>query len=159
MPTDDANDFLFGSGGKAFPFEEIGDAVEGTISEMKKQQQTDMQTGEPSFWNNGDPKWMLRVVLQTSLQESEEDEGLRSVYLRGGNPVAVKGKGSSSLVAVKDAVRRSGSTAGIETGGWLRLEFSGLGQSANKGFNPPKLYSAAYRPPSVSVDIDELAWG
>ena len=158
MPyNDDANDFLFGGGAKAFPFENMGDKVTGEIKEMKKQQQTDMTTGEPAFWNNGDPKMMLRITLQTDLSEADDDEGLRAVYLRGGNPVAVKGKGSSSLVAVKDAVRRSGATDGIQVGGVLTLEFSGLGQAANKGFNPPKLYLASYRAPMANVDLDELA--
>ena len=157
VPNDDVNDFLMGNGAKAFPFENLGDKVSGQIVEMKKQQQTDMQTGEPVFWNNGDPKMMLRITLQTDLQDSEDDEGLRSVYLRGGNPVAVKGSGTSSLVAVKDAVRRSGAPDGIQPGGILTLEFSGYGQAANKGFNPPKLYLASYRPPIASIDMDDLA--
>jgi hypothetical protein len=71
--------------------------------------------------------------------------------------VAVKGKGSSSLTAVKDAVRRSGAADGIQVGGILTLEYSGQGQSANKGFNPPKLYQAAYRAPAMAIDIDEMA--
>jgi hypothetical protein len=158
MPNlDDANDFLFGGGAKAFPFENIGDKVAGEIKAMKKQQQTDMQSGDPVFWNNGDPKMMLRIELQTDLQDTEDDEGMRSVYLRGGNFVAVKGTGTSSLLAVKDAVRRSGSTAGIEIGGILTVEFTGLGQAANKGFSPPKLYTASYRAPMVSVSLDDLA--
>jgi len=158
MPDkDDANDFLFGGGAKAFTFENIGDKVTGEIKVMKKQQQTDMTTGEPSFWNNGEPKMMLRIELQTDLQDSDDDEGMRSVYLRGGNYVAVKGSGTSSLLAVKDAVRRSGSSNGIELGGILTLEHSGLGQAANKGFNAPKLYVASYRAPMASIDMDDLA--
>lgn len=157
MPGDEVNDFLMGNGAKAFPFEKIGDKVAGEIKEMKKQQQTDMQTGEPSFWNNGEPKMMLRITLQTDLQDSEDDEGLRSVYLRGGNFTAVKGKGTSSLVAVKDAVRRSGAPDGIQVGGILTMEYTGEGQAANRGFNAPKLYIASYRPPTYSVDMDDLA--
>jgi hypothetical protein len=158
MPDkDDANDFLFGGGAKAFAFEQIGDKVAGEIKAMKKQQQTDMQTGEPTFWANGDPKMMLRIELQTDLQETEEDEGLRSVYLRGGNFTAVKGTGTSSLLAVKDAVRRSGSANGIEIGGILTMEYSGMGQAANKGFTPPKLYTASYRAPMTTIDMDDLA--
>jgi len=158
MPDkDDANDFLFGGGGKAFPFENIGDKVTGEIKEMKKQQQTDMVTGEPSFWANGEPKMMLRITLQTDLQESEDDEGLRSVYLRGGNFNAVKGSGTSSLLAVKDAVRRSGTSEGIQPGGILTMEYTGNGQAPNKGFSAPKLYTASYRPPMASIGLDDLA--
>jgi hypothetical protein len=159
MPdNNDANDFLFGGGAKAFSFENIGDKVTGEIKEMKKQQQTDMTTGELSFWDKtGEPKMMLRIELQTDLQENDDDEGMRSVYLRGGNYTAVKGTGTSSLLAVKDAVRRSGSANGIEIGGILTLEHSGLGQAANKGFNAPKLYTASYRAPIANVDLDDLA--
>lgn len=157
MPDrDDINDFLMGTGGKAFSFEAIGDTVSGTIVEMKKRQQTDMQTNAPAYWDNGDPKMMLQVILQTELQEDEEDEGLRSVYLRGGNHTAVKGKGASSLVAVKDAVKRSGASDGIQPGGRLTLQYSGEGKAANKGFNPPKLYQATYVPSDDGISLDEL---
>jgi hypothetical protein len=154
---DDVNEFLMGSGAKAFPFDAIGDRVRGTIVAMQKRQQTDMQTGEPAFWANGDPKYMLQVTLQTELQDTDDDEGTRSVYLRGGNYVPVKGKGQSSLNAVKDAVRASGSANGIEPGGNLMLEYSGEGKASSKGFNPPKLYVAEYKAPSYGVDIDEMA--
>lgn len=146
-----------GSGIKAFPFEKIGDSVTGVIVEMSKQQQTDMQTNEPVFWQNGDPKMMLRITLQTDLQEKEDDQGLRSVYLRGGNFTVVSGKGTSSLTAVKDAVKASGSPKGIETGGTLTLTHTGLGPASSRGFNPPKLYTAEYKAPSYAVDLDEMA--
>jgi hypothetical protein len=157
MPRDEANDFLFGSGAKAFPFEELGAKVSGKITEMKAQQQTDMESGELAYWRNGDPKMMLRITLQTDLQESDDDEGFRSIYLRGGSYTAVKGKGVSSLVAVKDAVRRSGAPNGIEIGGYLTMEYSGQGQAANKGFTPPKLYSASYVAPDSTVSLDDLS--
>ena len=153
--SDEINDFLMGGGGKAFEFGAIGDTVTGVITDMKKRQQTDFQTGAPAFWNNGEPKMMLMVTLQTDIQENEDDEGLRNVYLRGGNFTALKGKGTASLVAVKDAVKRSGKP--IEVGGSLTLQFSGEGPAPAKGMNPAKLYVASYTPPSYSVDIDELA--
>lgn len=116
-----------------------------------------MQTNAPLFWDNGDPKMMLQIVLQTNLQDDDDDEGQRSVYLRGGNFTATTGKGTSSLVAVKDAVRRSGSEKGIEPGGRLTLQYSGTGKSSNKGFSPPKLYTAHYEAPSMAVSLDEMA--
>lgn len=159
MPStrDEVNDFLMGSGVKAFPFEEIGDSVQGIITDMTKQQQTNMETQEPLYWQNGDPRMMLRVTLETNLREGENDEGMRSVYLRGGNFTVARGKGNSSLQAVKDAVKRSGSAKGIEEGGLLTLTYTGEGTRPNKGMNPPKLYSAEYAPPSGAVDLDEMA--
>lgn len=158
MPErDEINEFLNGSSGKAFPFDNVGDTVSGVIIDMKKTQQTDMDTGKPVFWDNGDPKMMLRIVLQTDLHDEDDDEGVRSVYLRGGNYTAAKGKGTSSLVAVKDAVRRSGSDSGIQVGGKLTLQYSGEGTKSNRAFNAPKLYTAHYEAPSYAVDIDEMA--
>jgi hypothetical protein len=154
--SDDANDFLFGGGAKAFPFDNVGDTVTGRIVSMEKRQQSDMQTGKPAFWDDGNPKMMLMVAIQTDMHESDDDDGMRSVYLRGGNHTAVSGKGTSSQMAVKDAVRRSGSER-IETGGTLTMQFSGIGKQANKGFNPPKLYVASYKAPSYAVDVDDLA--
>lgn len=154
---DEINEFLMGTGAKAFPFEELGATVTGEIVAMDKRQQTDMQTGEPQFWQNGDKKMMLQITMQTDLQETDDDEGLRSVYLRGGNFDAVKGKGTSSLIAVKDAVRKSGTDKGIEIGGRLTLTYTGEGKASAKGFNPPKLYTASYAPPSYAVNIDEMA--
>ncbi len=154
---DEVNEFLMGSGAKAFAFDAIGDRVRGQIVAMQKRQQTDMQTGEPAFWSNGDPKYMLQVSLQTELQDSDDDEGLRSVFLRGGNFTVAKGKGTSSLNAVKDAVKRSGSDKGIEIGGTLMLEYSGEAPKNKGGFNPAKLYTADYSPPTYGVDLDEMA--
>ena len=144
-----------GESGKAFEFGAIGDTVKGVITDMKKRQQTDFQTGQPAFWANGDPKMMLMVSLQTEIQDTEDDEGIRNVYLRGGNYTALKGKGTASLVAVKDAVKKSGKP--IEIGGTLTLQYSGEGPAPAKGMNPAKLYTAHYQPPTYSVDMDELA--
>lgn len=158
MPDrDEINEFLMGGGGKAFEFEPLGATVSGFITDMKKRQQSDMQTGKPAYWDNGDPKMMLQIVLQTELQDDGDDDGLRSVYLRGGNHTAVSGKGTSSLVAVQDAVKRSGSVNGIQVGGKLTLQYSGVGKSSSKGFNPPKLYVAAYEPADASISLDEMA--
>lgn len=158
MPErDEINEFLMGSGGKSFPFDAIGDSVTGIIRDMKKRQQTDLDTGDPLFWQNGDPKMMLVVTLQTTLQDTEDDEGLRNLYLRGGNYEPSKGKGTSSLNAVKDAVRKSGADGGIEIGGALTLSFTGEAKASNRAYSAPKLYSAVYEPPSRAVDLDEMA--
>lgn len=154
---DEINDFLMGGSGKAFDFATIGDTVTGVIVSMKKQQQTDFQTGAPQFWNDGSPKMMLMLQLQTDLHEDDDDEGLRNVYLRGGNFTAVKGKGTSSLMAVKDAVKRSGAPDGIQAGGKLTMQYSGEGPAPQRGMNPSKLYSAAYQAPTETVSLEDMA--
>ena len=142
-------------GGKAFAFDAIGDSVQGEIIGMDLRQQTDMQTGEPKTFDDGRPRMVMVVTLQTELQGDETDDGSRSVWLRGGNYAVGKGKGTSSLTAVKDAMRRAG-VSDIETGGWLRVDYTGE-SVAKRGYNPAKLYTADYRPPRNAVSLDDLA--
>lgn len=152
--SDDVNDFLMGGGARAFPFDNLGDAVEGDIVSMTKRQQTSLDTGKPQYWDNGDAKMMVVVVLQTSLRKDDEDDGLRSVYLRGGNFDVASGKGTSSAQAVRDAVKRAGA-AGIEVGAKLKLAWTGLAPKKG-GFSPAKLYSASYRQPVAMIDADDM---
>ena len=157
MSTHDTevNEFLREQGAKAFSFDAIGDAVEGEITAMDLRQQTDMQTGEPKTFDDGRPRKVMVVTLQTQTQDDENDDGLRTVWIRGGNYVAVTGKGTSSLTALKDALRRAG-VGDIETGGYLRFQFTGEGKASARGFNPPKLYTADYVAPKQSISLDEM---
>jgi hypothetical protein len=100
---------------------------------------------------------MVVIVLQTTLRNDEEDDGLRSIYLRGGNYEIASGKGSSSAAAVREAVKRAGKP-GPEIGGKLALKWTGLAPKKG-GFSPAKLYTAAYEPPapmSSMISADEL---
>jgi hypothetical protein len=153
---DEVNDFLLGGGAKAFPFDKQGDMVTGEIVDAVKRQQTSLDTGAPQFWDDGNPKMMLVITLQTSLRDDDEDDGKRTVYLRGGNPQVAEGKGTSSLKAVQDAVKKSGSKKGIELGATLSLAWTGVAPKKG-GLNPAKLYSAAFKPAALSIDIDEMA--
>lgn len=153
--TDEVNAFLHSVGAKAFPFENVGDAVSGTITDMAVRQQTDINTGEPQTWADGSPKKMLVITLQTELQADENDDGLRTVYLRGGNFTAASGKGTSSLTAFRDALKASGASD-AEIGARVVIGFTGLGTRSNNAFSPPKLYTCKYEPPTRNVNIDEL---
>jgi len=155
MSTQDVNDFLKSQGSKAFSFEAIGDAVEGEITAMDLRQQTDVQTGEPMIFKSGAPRMVMVVTLQTTLQDDESDDGARTVWCRGGNYVAAKGSGTSSLTAVKEALRRAGATD-IELGGWLRMEWTGEAKQENRGFNPAKLYTAQYKAARQAISLDEM---
>lgn len=138
-----ADEFLFGGGGKSASFENIGDTVTGTIVSTEVQQQTDISDGKPLTWDNGDPRMQLVVRLQTTARDDDDDDGIRAVYVRGS-----KRAGSRSLHdAVASAVRASGAK-GLEAGGTLTVTHTGTEPSATRGFNPRKLYSATYKPPS-----------
>jgi len=135
----DPNSLLMG-GGKSFSFDTIGDKVDGVVTAMEAVQQTDMDTGQPAFWSDGNPKMMVAVTLDTDLAEEAGDDGTRRVYLRGS-------KGDSSLGAVRAAVKAAGATK-LEVGGRLQLAYTGDGERKQKGWNAPKLYAAKYTPPA-----------
>ena len=142
--SNDPTSFLLGGGGKSAKFENVGDTVTGTIAAPPElRQQTDIKTGAPKFWDNGDPQMQLVVKLQTAEREDVEDDGIRNLYVSGGF------KRASLQKAVADAVRSAGAK-GLEVGGTLAVKFTGEEPPQTKGFNPAKLYAAKYTPPTDS---------
>ena len=146
--TESPNDFLMGGGVPSFKFDEVGKTAKGPILSLDMQQQKDFSTGKPKFWDNtGEPMMQLRVVLQTDERDPSitDDDGQRALYLKG-----------ESQKAVRDAVREAGARS-IDVGGTLTLKYTGDGEPAAKGLNPPKLFKAKYVAPAPSsVDADDL---
>lgn len=141
--------FDIGGGGNAFPFDNIGDTVTGKILTLEEVQQTDMDTGEPAFWNDNpaQPKMMYRVTLQTEIRDDPSDDGKRSVYLRGSR----KPESQSSLAAVLGAVKTVTGGTALDPGATLSLRYIGDGQQTKRGFNAPKLYAAQYQPAAMNI--------
>ncbi len=141
---------LGGEGGNAFPFDTVGDSVTGKVVALEQQQQTDMDSGEPAWWDDAKtrPKIMYAVTLQTELREEAGDDGLRTVYLRG----STKPETKSSLAAVRVAVKATTGSFDLQYGGKLTLAFVGTEPASNRKFNDRKLYAATYEAPSVSLD-------
>src|SRR5262245_43955625 len=154
MDRDAVREFLSG-GAKAFSFDNMGDEVYGKIVAMDIRQQTHMETGDPLFWKNGQPRNVLVVTLQTDLSDDESDDGERTVWLRGGNYTVASGSGTSSLSAVRDAMRKA-NVKDIEPGGTLRMAYTGDAKPTARGLNAPKLYTAEYAAPVRSVSLDDL---
>lgn len=144
---------LGGEGGNTFPFDNVGDHVQGTVLDLAEVQQSDMQTGQPAFWDDGKPKMMYRVTLQTELRDSANpaDDGKRTVYLRGAKKPKDDG-GKSSLCAVLDAVKAATGSGNLAYGGKLTLQYAGNGPQTNRGFNPPKYYQAWYEAPTMALE-------
>lgn len=143
-----ANDFLMGGGTAAAKFETIGTTLSGQITQPPRvEQQKDLNTGEPKFWNDGQPMQQLLVTIQTTLRDPaiDQDNGERTFYIK-----------AKMLAAVREAVRRSGAK-GLEVGGTLSITYTGDGEATKRGFNPPKLYSASYTAPSAAAANDFLA--
>jgi len=132
--TQTVNDFLLGGGAASAKFAQLGDTVTGTITVTPQlRQQTDYKTRKPMFWDDGQPKMQVVVTLQTDQRAAADDDGTRSVYIKG-----------DMQRATREALRASGAK-GLEVGGTLTVVF--VGEEPTSG-DPKKLYQATYLPPS-----------
>lgn len=115
----------------AAKFEEIGDTIAGRLTRVYQVQQTDFDTREPLWWEDGQPKMQVVAVLDVP------GTGLRSLYI-----------GSKGLrEAIRDACREAG--RGLRPDGYVSIRYTGDGEPFKKGARPPKIYQAAYDPPGV----------
>jgi hypothetical protein len=140
MPS--ANEFLNSSGVPSAKFTRIGDSVSGLITdEPELRQQRDYATGELLTWDNGEPRWQVIVHVQTDDfdGEVEDDDGVRAVYIKG-----------QMMSAVRSAMRRA-KVKELQAGGHLTITYVRDGEPPKRGFNAPKVYEAAYKPPAAPV--------
>lgn len=143
MNLEDVNQMLTQGGAPACKFPAVGDTHKGQIVAAEKRQATDMDTGKPRTWDNGDPVWEIVVTLDTD-QPDDDGETKRRLFVRG-----------QMLKAVREAVKESGSA--MELGGTLVVKYTGDGEPPKKGFTAPKLYKAKYTPPAPqAVDLDDI---
>lgn len=145
--TMDVNDLL--TAGEKIPgakFETIGDKIVGSIVSAEARQTTDIQTGQPEVWPQGDPKMQVVITLQTDERDAsiEDDDGKRRVYAK---------KPSAMLTAIIAALAGQR----LEVGGRLAVQFTGTEPASTRGFNDKKLYQAAYQPPAANAAADLLA--
>lgn len=149
MSSIDANDLLMGGGLAAAKFPEIGTTITGRIvRKPEARQQTDIESGEPLTFANGDPRMQIVVNLATADRDpaKPDDDGERALYIKG-----------NMLNAIREAVRRTGAK-GLEVGGTLTVTYTGDGEKKNRAFNAPKLYSATYVAPTAS-EANEVLMG
>jgi len=140
------NEFLTSGGSKYFGFTEMNAKIKGTVVSAVQRQQTDMATGEPVFYkDSGKPAMMTVITLATEERDPSDpaDDGLRDIYVR-----------ANMKTAIADALKEA--KASLEEGGTLAVQYVANGTASKPGFNPPKLYAAAYKPPSKTVDSSGL---
>lgn len=133
----DVMDFLNtssgGSGYTSVTFPNIGDSVKGVIVGIPRVVET------PNL-NTGAPEKKLVIDLQC------DDGEMRTLWVRAGWMAG----------ALKDAVAKAG-VANIGEGGTLVMKYSANGEQTKPGFTPPKLYEAAYKPPTPTAgSVDDL---
>lgn len=144
-------------GGKSWGGEgyTVGDKIDGEVISSGRIQQTDFQTSEPLFWSNGDPRMMSKVTIQSSERADDDDDGIRTLYLKGGNFEVREGKGVSGEKALAEAMK----AAGVKTlapGGRLQVAITGLSKVTTRGFQPAKLFTMKFTPPTQSISADDL---
>ena len=110
MSVDEVNEFLLSGGVPAAKFETIGTAHSGRILFMEVQQQREIDTGKPKFWEDGKPREQIYMVVQTAERDAadRDDDGRRAFYVRG-----------FMKNAVSDALRKA--RAKLEIGGTLAI--------------------------------------
>ena len=145
-----------GGGSKAWSAENIGDKISGRIKLVERRQQRNMDGGGLMTWDDGSPKMITYIELETDLRDDEDDDGVRALYAKGGrNHEASQGSGTSMEVAIAEAVKAAGSSS-IDEGGTLAVQHTGLAKPTTRGYSPAKLYRAQYKPPVSSVSADDL---
>lgn len=143
MTMTDPNDLLMGGGAKTFKFAEIGDTVEGEIADVVTAQSTTID-GEPETWADGSPKMQIVLTVKTGLNESDDDDGLRKVYVKG-----------NLFAELRNAVKASG--ARLAVGGGFKARYDSDGEPPKRGYSPPKLFKVKYTPPAPrAVDLDDF---
>jgi hypothetical protein len=134
----------------------MGDKIKGKIVGIKRVQQTDFTTGAPLEWSDGSPRMQTVVELQTDERNSDEDDGKRSIWLKGGkNFEAASGSGQSGEVALAEAAKEAGVTS-IEEGSDLQVACTGLSKPTTRGYQPAKLYKMKLTPHKASVSLDDF---
>ena len=131
----------------AAKWDRIGDSYSGRILSMTQRQQTDT-AGRLLEFSDGTPRMQWIITIEQANGDAV------ALYAKGGNFKAVSGQGNSMLAAIGAAVRAAGATA-VEVGAELAVAHTGLAESTGIGKNPPKLFSAQYRPPAATpVPVD-----
>lgn len=150
-----ANDFLMGSSipsafGKNDP---VGTAITGTIISTEIRQQTDLESGKPLEWDNGDPRMQLVMLLQTDQRDpaNADDDGQRAIYVKGS-----KAPGSQSLHDAVRAAVQAANAPGLEVGGTVTITFTGTEPSKTRGYNDRKLWAATYIAPDKAAASSEF---
>lgn len=122
---------LKGSGGKsAFNKDTApGTTVTGTITNTDTREKLIYGTNQPDISKTGKKKYVALITIQTNLQDTPDDNGLRTVYIN---------MWGLQLDALLEACKSAHCEKPVE-GDMFTATYIGLGQ-AQPGMNAPKLY-------------------
>ncbi len=142
----DPNDLLSGKSIPSISFKDakVGDSFTGIIAELETAQVRNYESGEPEFWEDGNPKLQIVVTLDTDYAANADDDGQRKVYLFG-----------QKLQAAKTAIKEAGIEK-LEKGSTFTITYSGTKPSSNKKYNDVKIYSITIVPGKSNPAVDNL---
>lgn len=149
MTNIDPNEFL--KGGSKVPsakFDAVGDHIVGDVVGVDVGQARKFGSNDLDTWDDGRPKMNLIVTLQTELRDPnvEGDDGRRRIFAL---------QPSEMLRAIAAVTVEDGKQLAI--GGRLAVQWIGERPHEKAGFNPVKLYKAAYSAPTANAAADLLA--
>ena len=75
-------------GGKAWSPDKVGEKLDGVITLIERRQQRSFDGGAPLTWDDGSPRMLTYIELQTSEKDDADDDGVRALYLKGDVNVA-----------------------------------------------------------------------
>lgn len=133
-----------GSGARTAALSEKGDKVVGIVESAKIRQVRD-EDGDPDFWDDGNPKEQLVVIVKTDLDEGEDDEGRPD---DGRRAIYVKTWGNQWRAFVK-AVKEA-ETDDVYEGTTFGAKVIGFGEKIKKQWKPEKLFAFKVEAPKVS---------
>lgn len=124
-----------GHKGASFPDQQYGTVVGGPIIDKPvTTQQRDFDSGQPKFYDDGNPMWQVVVAVQAQ-PATDEDDGIRAFYLR-----------TQLKKAVQEAVRRAGADR-LEVGGVLQVRYVRDEPNSRGRGKDKKIYEARYTAP------------
>lgn len=149
MAGNDVDDFFGGYPSLKFPT--LGTEHTITVSGVERSQQTDFDTGEPLFWDDGKPRYQLIITGQLDEEDWDDEEedddpdaGQRRLFVKSG-----------MTKALGLALKRAKVKASQMPGGRLTMSYTDDGPKPKRGY-PPKLYEADFvkgtAPASTEVD-------
>lgn len=127
------NDYFDPYRAPAVKFESMGDGVEGIVVDRDLRQQTNFDTGEPEFWNDGRPKMEAILTLAVDNFDGEEPERVR-LFVRG-----------FMQNDIQDAIKAAGAR-GLAEGDYLHVVWSGEEAPKKKGHKGAKRYTVKVVP-------------
>ena len=140
-----------GGGAKSFftGDSQPGEMVEGEIVSIEVTQVNVFGKKQPDYWQNGNPKQQIHIVLQTQLPPVDsDDDGRRSLWVKGWG---------AHLKALRDAAKKAGVDE-PHIGDRMRAKFMGFGERG-KASQLLKVYEYTIIPASQAAVSNLMGGG